>query len=579
MLEAFLGRAHDRRTVRPAGLLSAMDDRVPWPTACGLALQHFAIQSIYLVLPVLMASILSRDPADATRFLCLALLAAALWQVLQLLTRGPVGSGYPIPGTNTAATAGGYLLVAAAGAQGEAAFGTAGALVALTGLAMVLLTFVMRRVRVFLPNEVAGVVVMLIGVGLLAFGSQRLGLQGAGAAPDPRQLGAFLASLAVMAAVALSRTRAVPFAVLIGAAMGIPLALALGIGVPNAAAVLAERPWIAIPTPWAPRFAEVTLAPLVAFLVSIVALKATALGSLVVVQRAADAGWTLPDPRPIRRGLLANGIATMAAGLAGAMCPSPATAAVGLSVATGTLARRIAWLGAGLLVLAALCPKFVALFVLMPHAVQAAMLFYVSGFLMAQGCQLVTARLLDARRITVVAFGLGAGLMEAMAPQTFQAWVPALASPVSFGALVAFLVNLLTLPLMRQRAELGLALDAGAAGSARDWYGRLAGGWGIRARTEEIGQGALAEFVQLLRGRGAETLALTAIRGEDRVELRLAWAGPALPPPRARPHFADLEEGGDAMEGVMVWLATRQAQSFTQRATATGTEAMLILED
>lgn len=45
-----------------------------------------------------------------------------------------------------------------------------------------------------------------------------------------------------------------------------------------------------------------------------------------------------------------------------------------------------------------------------------------------------------------------------------------------------------------------------------------------------------------------------------------------------RPHSEDLETGGDAMGGVMVWRATRLALSFTQRATGTGTEAVLDLE-
>ncbi len=41
----------------------------------------------------------------------------------------------------------------------------------------VALTFVMRRLRVVLPNEVAGVVVILIGVALVLVATQRLGLQ------------------------------------------------------------------------------------------------------------------------------------------------------------------------------------------------------------------------------------------------------------------------------------------------------------------------------------------------------------------------------------------------------------------
>ena len=366
---------------------------------------------------------------------------------------------------------------------------------------------------------------------------------------------------------------------LVGAIAGIPLAIWLGHGVPNGHAVLAARPWFALPQPWLPDFGGLKTAPLVAFLVSIVALKATALGSLVVVQRATDASWTLPDPRPIRRGLLANGVAVVVAGILGGALPGPATAAAGLSIATGTMARRIVWVGAAMLVVLALFPKAVALFVLVPYPVQAAMLFYVSGFIMAQGCQLVTARLLDTRRMLIVAFGLSAGLMVGLAPHAFETWVPAIASPVSFGALIAFLVNLVTLPLVRRRARVRVKLDSEAERQVTEWFGTLGGAWGLKAQTERLGHEALAEFVDIFRERELPDLDLAATRGEDRVEIRMTWVGPALPLPTRRPDVEDLLGERDAREGFSVWMATSRAQGFTQRAVVGGTEASLILED
>ena len=552
-----------------------MDDVPPLPAAAGLALQHLAIQSIYFVLPAVTAGMLSHDPADATRFLCLSILAAAAWQILQILRRGPIGSGYPVPGTHSAAPLGAYALIAAGGGG----FGAAGAAVMITGVALVLLTFVMRRTRVFLPNELAGVVVILIGVALLTLGAQRMGLVNSTEAPDPIVLLCAVVSVAVMGIVALTRSRLTPFAVLVGAIVGIVVAELLGRGVPHGAEILAGRPWFALPEPWLPRFDEVSFGALGALLVTIVALKATALGSMVVIQRGADASWTLPDPRPLRRGLLANGFAVILAGLIGGACPGPAAAAVGLSVATGTLARRIVVIGAGFLVVLALCPKVVALFILVPYAVQGAMLFYVSGFIMAQGAQLVTARLLDPRRTLIVAMGLSAGLLVSLSPKVFQTWAPAIASPISFGALVAFVVNLITLPLVKRRSTLTLPLDAAAGAAAEEWFSGLGGSWGLKAQTVHAGDSALTEFLHILQARGLESCELTAIREEDRVELRLGWSGPPLPKPTARPHYEDLLSSDDAMEGFAVWMATRHAQSFNQRSVQNTTEAIVMLDD
>lgn len=574
-LDAFLGRGRDRPMERPPGLAFWLDGTPNYPTAIGLALQHLAIQSVYFVLPVAAAGMFSHDPAEMTRFLCLSILASALWQVLQLLTRGPIGSGYPIPGTHTAAFFGAYLLTAHSGGG----FGAMGAMVCLTGLVATALTFVVNRLRIVLPNEVAGVVVILIGIALIGLATQQMGLQPGGTPRGVMSVVVVFGAILVMVAVALSKTRAAPFSVLVGAVVGVVLALALGEGTPNATAIVAARPWLALPEPWMPDFTAVSPAPMVAYLLALVAIQATAAGSMVVIQRAADSGWTRPDAPALRRGLLANGLALTVAGLIGGAAPGPATAAVGLSVATGTLARRIAWCGVPLLVVLALCPKFVALFVLMPDPVKAAMLLYVAGFIMAQGCQLATARLLDTRRTMIVAFGLSAGIMVALAPAPFLAAVPAIASPLSCGAIVAFLANLLTLPLVSLRAEKALALDLYAGRAAREWFGGLAATWGLKAATAQAGAHALTELTELLQARGVANLALTSWRAEDRVELALAWDGEKLP---ERTDVADPEDllgSMAALERFAVFMATRGAQRFTQRSSARGCEARLIFED
>jgi len=571
----FFARRFDRRITRPQALVYGLDDTSALAPTIGLALQHVAIQSVYFVIPAVLAGSLSSDPTDASRFLSLSILAAALWQALQVLLRGPVGSGYPIPGTHTAALVGAYAITGLAGAG----FGGAGAMLILTGLVCVVLTFFMHRLRLVLPNEVAGVVVILIGVALVGLGTQRLGLQPGGKRPDLSAILVLFASLAVMVVVALSRTRGAPFAVLIGTVVGVPLAIALGHGYPDAAARLAQASWLAVPEPWVPRFQEVSPVPLLSFLVAIVALKATAMGSMVVIQRASDAGWTRPDAPPIRRGLLANGIAMIVAGTIGAACPGPATAAAGLSIATGTLARRIAWAGAAILFAAAMCPKLAMLFVLFPEPIKAAMLFYVAGFIMAQGCQLVTARVLDTRRMLIVAFGLSSGIAVAVAPQAFIAAVPVLASPLSIGALLAFLMNLLTLPMVSRRTEISVPLDANALTKVAAWTKEIAGAWALKPQTEVAAEQSLFEFTDLLTDRGIESVKLAGRLAEDRIEIILKWNGAPLPNRPKAATAADLMGSDEARYGFSVWLATRQAQGFRQRQAGDENEIWLAFED
>ncbi|WP_270938514.1 solute carrier family 23 protein, partial [Falsiroseomonas oryzae] len=243
-----LRRSADRPMQRPKGLVYWLDSPSPPAASFWLAMQHVAVQSVYFVLAAAPAAAISPDPLDATRFLCLSILAVALWQGLQLLTRGPIGSGYPVPATHAPAMLGAY---AAAGAAG-ASFAAAGAMVLIAGLVAAALAFAMRRLRVLIPNEVAGVVVMLIGVSLILLGTQILGLQQGGTLPGKLSVLVLLASIAVMAVVALSGTALARLAVLVGAAAGVALAVVLGEVPANAGAVVAASPWFALPQPWLP---------------------------------------------------------------------------------------------------------------------------------------------------------------------------------------------------------------------------------------------------------------------------------------------------------------------------------------
>lgn len=573
-MRGYLARGLDRPLRRPGNIAYWLDD-VPTPgVTLGLALQQLALQSVYLVIPAAVAATLTSDPGEVTRFVCLSILAAALWQGLQFLRRSPLGSGYPIPGSHTGAMLGAYLLVAESGGG----FGAIAAMVLVAGLALVALTFLMQRLRVLLPNEVAGVVVILTGVSLIGLCTRQLGLQG-GTPPSAEAIAVMLASIGAIACFSLGGARVAPFALLLGSLLGVALALALGVGEPDAAALLAAQPWFALPAPFAPAFGEVTAAPLVAFLLALVAMRAAAAGSLVVAQRAVDADWTRPDAPPLRRGLLADGVATAIAGVIGGAAPGPNMAALGLSVSTGTLARRIVIVGVPMLLALALCPKLVALFVLAPAPVKAAMLFYAAGIIMAQGCQLVTVRLLDARRALVVALGLSAGIAAASAPLGFLTLMPALASPLSFGAIVAFVVNLVTLPLVTKRGELSLQLDAMASRATSDWVAKVAGNWALKPSTCRAADRALVELTELLAGRGVRQLDLSARLAEDRVEFTLAWVGDALPPRSARPDPEDLLGDDAARDGFVLWLATREAQGFAQKETPKGQEARLAFED
>lgn len=571
-LAGALGRQADRPLLRPAEVALDLEARPPPARLLALAAQQVAVQSIYFVLPGLVAAAFAAGPLEATNFLCLSLLGVALFAVLQGLTRGIVGSGYPMPGIPSPVLLAAYLLAAASGAS----LGGAAALTALTGLAVVLSLPLFRRLPALIPTEVAGVVVFLIGASLLPLVIAAMHLEAARPLAALPGAAVTLGTLAVMVLVAIGRSRLAPFAVLSGMLAGIVAALAAGMGARDAANLLAEAPWFALPRPIPPAYDPALLPLAGVFLLCLVPIQASLLGNLIAFQRAADADWRRPDPPPLRRGLLAQGLAVVLTGGIGGMAPAISSAAVGLAIATGTLARRIALAGAAMLLVLALCPKLVALFVLVPEPVKAAMLLYVAGFMMAQGSQMIAARMLDARRTAVAGLGLGAGLAVLIEPEFFAAGLPALAAPLSFGALVAFLANLLTLPLVAERARFVLPLGAALAPAVEERWAALGGAWGLRRETVERVRHAITEIGDLLSGRGLREVAVLAMKEEDRVVLRLDFAGPPLPPPAVRPRARDLEDGTTSLEAFAVWMATRHALRHAQRRSGEGRVELLL---
>lgn len=554
-------RTQDRPRSRPEAVVAAVEDRLPLPAALGLAAQHIAIQAIYLVLPVVAATAFGLDARGAANFIALSILGFVLLQMLQALTRGPLGAGYQMPSIPTPVMMGAYLLAAGAGLDPA----QAGALLLVAGLFAIAASFLIRRPEALVPTEMAGVVVFLLGVTLLPVMLDQLQvLQRRFDTDSPWDILLALLAFLVMAGVALRGGRLAPYGMLIGAAFGVLLSIPLGYTAADAAAVLAANPWLAWPTPMLPRFDGLSAGLALAFIFATLPAKATILGNLVAFQRAADGGWEKPDGPPLRRGLLAHGVALALTGGIGGMAPGPSSACVGLSIANRTLSLRIIWVGAALLLPLAFSPRLAALFILIPPPVKAAMLLYVACFMIATGCQLITVRMLDIRRSLVVGLGLIMGFAVLIAPGPFRAHLPALASALTFGALTCFVMHLATLPLMRREVRFTLPLDARLHGEAERRAQAMGGAWAARRATMERVQDFLVEAGELLADRGLAEAEVLARSGEGVVTLVLSHQGKPLPAPAARPEAADLMGGEAARAAFALWLATRHAARLQQ---------------
>jgi NCS2 family nucleobase:cation symporter-2 len=567
-----LARHRDRPVVRAPDLAFGAEETPPWTQLASLALQQAALQAVYLVLPALIGAAFGRSPSEIVSFLCLSIVTMALTALTQTLTRGPIGSGYALPSIPAPAFVGAYLLAADHGVG----LGGAGALMLIAGLCGAIFGALVPRLQALVPTEVAGVVVLLIGISLLprAYAAAAGDPAVAATAVVAPEFVAF-ACLAVMMAFSLARGALARFAVLWGGGLGCIVCIALGLVDPEAREQIAAQPWLALPTPVLPDFAAFDPGLLPAFLITLLASLASWSGDLIALQRAGDGKWRRPDPTPIRRGMVAQSLGFALAGLIGSVPPSSSSACVGLAIATRTLSRRVPIAAAGLLLALACCPKLVELVVLLPDPVKAAMLFHVCCFMIAAGCRLVTARMLDERRTFAVGLGLAAGVGAMIVPDLFARTLHvAFAAPVSAGAMVAIVINLATLRLVVRRAAFTIPVGPDLQQALSDRLEALGGAWGARQATIDAAQHALIELAELLAMRGHAAIAVQAQYDEDFVTIAVRFPGDALPPPSAQPDIADLEGALAAQEAFALWMATRRAERHEQTRLGDGSNEL-----
>jgi len=565
---AWADRARDRRTRRPPELLYDVADRPGPGVLLGLAMQILAVQAVYLLVPLVLAQAMGLDGPATANLLAVTLLAMAAAGVLHTLPRGPVGSGYAITAIPTPVALGAHLAAAGMGV------GMAQAGLPILAAALLLLAVVVAFPRLprLIPVEIAGVVSMALGLSLLP-SVVRLGMPAVPTADEillPLVLGLIIVA-------SLLRWVLAPFALLLGGVGGVAAGLLVWPPAPEATALAAGLPWLALPAPAWPDPAGAAWHLLPAFVVVALCLLPSTVGSALLLQKEGDAGWVKPDPAPVQRAMVAASLGMGVTGLIGGMVANVSSGGVGLVVATRILARSVVWANAGILLALACSPFLLAQLLLLPGPVAAAMLLYIACFMVAAGAQQVASRVLDKRRTVAVGLGLLSAMLAMLAPDSLRAVLPdALVAPVTLGFVVAMGVHLLTLPLVHRKERLDLPLDAGANRALEGFVERAGGAFGLRRATTDAISHAVIEVAEVLAARDAPSLSIAMAEADGRVNLVLRHPGPPLPPPARTPKAEDVEAAMAAQEAFAMWLAARQADRCMVRAD--GAQAVVEME-
>jgi xanthine permease XanP len=487
---------------KPAGLIYGVDDRPPLATLALLGLQHVFVMTSGWVLVVVIVTTIGGTPEEIANVLRMSMIASGVATILQSLPNSRVGSGYFCPIASGPAYVSASILAGKIGGL-RAVF----AMTILSGLFEGLLARIVPRLRPLFPPEVTGLVVTMVGVELIALGCPRfLGFQDGDA--DPRGVVTAVATVTLAAMIGPTvwgKGKLKLYPVLVGLAVGYLLAYFWGVFHTERLREMLASPMISLPRKvhqgW---FFDIALLP--AFLIASLASTLKSVGDLTLCQKVNDADWKRTDMRSVSGGILAGAIGTGLSGLLGGIGQSTFSSNVGLSLATGATSRSIAVPCGILMILLAFLPKLAAFFAVMPDPVMGAILVYVACYMILAGIQVITSRMLDARRIFVVGIALIFGLSVDMVPGLYRD-VPELIQPLfssslSISTVLVVLLNLLFRLGITKRQL--LELIPGVDGSQKVFaFMEIQGGlWGARRDVIMRATAALNEFVESAAGLG-----------------------------------------------------------------------------
>ncbi|WP_448191855.1 uracil-xanthine permease family protein [Azospirillum sp. sgz301742] len=551
---------------RPTELIYDVADVPSLPVILLLSLQHLALIAIYLVIAVTVARMAGLNSEAGSRLLSLTMIAGAIGAILQAVDRRGIGSGFLVPTTTTT-----ILLPPATAAVARGGIELLFGMTIVTGLIVVVLSRTIHRLRPLFPAEIAGFVVFFVGLSVMVLAERSF----LGVGVDIAHRGGHLAVAAVALAAIVGISvwggqRLRLFCTLIGMAVGYLAAAPFDQFAPTAMDSVRAAPLFALPSlgAFGVAFDADLLLP---FAIAALAMSLNTVGAVTAAQRANDAEWKRPDLPNIGRGILADGLTNIVAGLIGGVGQSSTSGAVGLSVATGATCRVIGFGIGALLFVLALSPKLATLLLIMPQPVIGAALLFSGCFLVVNGIQVMASRLLDQRKVFVLGISLTFGLARLYDPEYFEGvptWLaPWVSSPMAVAVTLAVLLNALFRIGIHRRSRFtidGTALDAEQLSAFMTEQGQL---WGAgpevvyRASfgTHEIVEALVSHDMVRAQDDGTQPISIQTKFDEFSFEVTVSYAGDLLVPSDVKPSAEEVMESEDGARRLASFMISRVA--------------------
>lgn len=569
---------------KPENILYATDDKPPLQVLLILALQQMSFLGVYLAISPLIARELGLDALQTQHLISSTLLASGIGVALQASGKFGIGSGFFCPLQATSATLAGLMLAKTSGLS--AVFG----MVAVVGIAQMAFAYLFQRLRGVFTVQVAGLSVMLIGLGLGYYGVKLVLLGEPGATSLQDQT--FLCGLTLASMIAFNVWSS-GYLRLFSAFLGLLIGLvggALSDAIPAADwQLFHDSPLFYLPRPmyfgW-----SIDPHSLLPAVITGMFLALHGFGALVAAQRFNDADWKRPDLQSVKQGIIAEGLTNLLNSFLNGIPLTSSGGAVSLAASTGCSSRYLAYWLAAIMVAIAFMPKAMALWQILPLPVMGAALIFLASFTALSGLQVIASRLLDNRKILALGIALICGLsyeqfnrhFETISAETLKT---ILFSGVSLGTFVAVLLSALFQIKNHTRQRRSFHAQRSSLDEVAAFLEEQGKSWGARhdvVRRAEYATWQAFEILTehgLLDGNASQDIQLQTVFNEFTFTVILTYQGAMLASATHPPSHEEMLEDENAVLQMAGYLLHRLADRVRSRRVGEYCELRLQFND
>jgi NCS2 family nucleobase:cation symporter-2 len=528
--------------IKPPNLFYGVDDTPPIWTTVLLGIQHIFIISVYFVFPVIIVKSIGGSNAESENMIKMSMIAIGVTTILQALKKGPIGSGYLCPSGNGPAYLPAQILAAKTGGLSLVC-----GMVVVGGVMEGFFSRLVSKFRVLFPAEVAGLVVVMVGIELVPLGIKRFFF--VNNYSTPFDITSFaIASLTYASMIGFniwSKGWLRLYPILIGMVVGYLSSFLTGILTWSEVNRILEEPLIAVP-----RFASpgisFDMALVFPFVIATLCSSLKDIGDLTTCQKINDSDWKRCDMKNISKGILADSIGDIFSGLIGGLGQTTSSSNIGLSLATGATSRRIAYATGITLCGLAFFPKLASIFVIMPDPVMGAIVLFVANFMILAGIQIITTRLLDTRKIFVIGTALIFGLSIHIFPVAYT-HIPSpfqtiFASGLFLSTLLVVILNLVFRIGISKQKRFSVQPEMTSLRTISDTIEEQGAAWGARKDVVERVKTVLNEFMESLIGLdlAREKVTIDIVFDEMNLNIVIIYEGELIDFEAIRPTESEL---------------------------------------